>query len=162
MRAVDPGFRPDHVLVASYRLPLNQYPTHDRVHSFHLEVTDRLSAKPGVVAAGITSILPATGLIGGADFTIEGEPTDKWKMKFAMFTTTYGDYFHAMAIPLIEGRYFTENDNVTSLPVVIVNQSMARHSWPGQQATGKRFHVGNPNSGLPWLTVVGVVRDVKL
>ena len=162
MRAVDPGFSPDHVLVASYRLPLNQYPTDDAVNSFNHEVTDRLSAKPGVVAAGIASVLPATGLVGGADFTIEGESTDKWKMKFAMFTTTYGDYFHAMEIPLIEGRYFAENDNSKSLPVVIVNQSMARHSWPGQQAVGKRFHVGNPNSGLPWLTVVGEVTDVKL
>jgi putative ABC transport system permease protein len=83
-------------------------------------------------------------------------------MKFAMFTTTYGGYFHAMGIPLIEGRYFTQNDNAKSLPVVIINRSMARHSWPGQQAIGKRFHIGNPNSGLPWLTVIGVVADVKL
>lgn len=162
MRAVDPGFRPDHVLVASYRLPLNQYPTDDAVKSFNHEVMDRLSDKPGVVAAGITSALPASGLIAGADYTLEGEPTDKWKMKFAMFTTTYGDYFHAMGIPLLDGRYFTEDDNSKSLPVVIINQSMAKHSWPGQQALGKRFHIGNPNSGLPWVTVIGVVADVKL
>jgi len=162
MRAVDPGFRPDHVLVASYRLPLEQYPTEDAANSFNHAVVDRLSGKPSMVAVGITSTLPATGMFGGADFTLEGEPSDRWKMKFAMFTMTYGDYFRAMGIPLLDGRYFTENDNSKSVPVVIVNQSMAKHSWPGQQAIGKRFHVGNPNSGLPWLTVVGVVRDVTL
>jgi putative ABC transport system permease protein len=74
----------------------------------------------------------------------------------------HGDYFRALGIPLIEGRYFTENDRADSPLVVIVNQSMAKHAWPGQDAIGKRMHLGNPKKGLPWATVVGIVADTKL
>jgi hypothetical protein len=87
---------------------------------------------------------------------------DRWKLKFAGFSVTYGDYFHAIGIPLIEGRYFTPDDRSDSLPVMIVNQSLARHAWPGQSAIGKRMHAGNPKKALPWATVVGVVADTKL
>jgi predicted permease len=161
MRAVDPGFRPDHVLVASYQLPLNQYPTELSVQKFDRALVDHLSGKPGVIAAGITDMLPATGNYRGAAYTIEGLPEDSWKLQFAQLSTTYGDYFNAMRIPLLEGRYFTANDRADSLPVVIVNQSMAKHSWPGQSPIGKRMHVGNPHKGYPWATVVGVVADTS-
>jgi putative ABC transport system permease protein len=89
-------------------------------------------------------------------------PAENWKLQFAMFSVTYGDYFRAMSIPLIDGRYFTTDDRSNAPPVVIVNESMAKHSWPGQQAVGKRIHVGNPNKKYPWATVVGVVGDTKL
>ena len=161
MRAVDPGFRPDHVLVAGYQLPLQQYSTNASAISFSHSVVDRLSNKPGIAAVGITNILPASGAISGATYTLEDQPAEAWKLKFSMFTTTYGDYFRAMDIPLIDGRYFTVDDRSDSPLVVIVNQSMARHCWPDQPAIGKHIHVGNPHKGLPWATVVGVVADTK-
>ncbi len=163
MRAVDPGFRPDRVLVAGYQLPLQQYSTHASADSFNHAVVERLLSQPGSVAVGITNVLPATGFSAGAAYTIEGEPADSWKPKFAMRAVTYGDYFRAMDIPLLDGRTFTVDDRSNTLPVVIVNQSMARHSWPGQWAIGKRMHSGSPQQqGAPWLTVVGVVADTKL
>jgi predicted permease len=161
MRAVDPGFRPDHVLVAGYELPLQQYSTRASIEEFNREVVDRLSSKPGVIAAGITTNLPAMGSFAESTYTIEGEPANNWKLKFAPFAITYGDYFRAMLIPLLNGRYFSDGDRSNSLPVVIINQSMAKHCWPGQRAIGKRMHVGNPQKGLPWATVVGVVADTK-
>jgi putative ABC transport system permease protein len=162
MRAVDPGFRPDHVLVAGYRLPLQQYSTQASSEAFARAVVDRLSGAPGTVAVGITTAVPSSGGFGETGFTIEGEPTASWKLKFAMFATTYGDYFRAMGIPLVDGRYFTEDDRSDSPLVIIVNQSMAKHSWPGQRAIGKRMHVGTPKHNLPWVTVVGVVADTKM
>jgi predicted permease len=162
MRAVDPGFRSDHVLVASYQLPLNQYNTQTSAEAFNRAVVDRLASKPGIVAVGITNSLPASGLHGGAAYTIEGAPVDSWKLKFSMFAFTYGDYFAAMSIPLLDGRYFTNDDRSNSSLVVIVSQSMAEHSWPGRRAVGKRMHIGNPHKGLPWATVVGVVADTKI
>ena len=162
MRAVDPGFRPDHVLVASYQLPLKQYSTDASADGFNHAVVDRLSSKPGIVAVGITNFLPASGLYHGAAYTIEGVPADSWKLQFSMFASTYGDYFHALGISLLDGRYFTLDDRSNEPLVVIVNQSMAQHSWPGQRAIGKRMHVGNPHKGLPWATVVGVVADTKI
>lgn len=162
MHAVDPGFRPDHALVARYRLPLNQYATDSSVTTFNRAVVERIARQPGVMAVGLTTGIPASGAFAGADFTLEGEATDKWKASFAYFAMVSGDYFHAMGIPLIAGRYFTENDHSTSPLVVIVNQAMAKHCWPNQEAVGKRFHIGNPKSQLPWVTVVGVAADVKL
>jgi putative ABC transport system permease protein len=161
MRAVDPSFRPDHVLVASYQLPLNQYSTDTSVDIFNRSVVDRLSSKPGMAAVGITNALPASGSYGASTYTIEDQPEGAWKLKFAMFGILYGDYFHALGIPLLEGRDFTADDHAGTPPVVIVNQTMARHCWPGQRALGKRMHAGNPHKGLPWATVVGVVADTK-
>lgn len=162
MREVNPGFSSDHVLVAGYRLPLQQYSTEASSDAFSHALVDRLSNKPGVIAAGIATAVPASGGFGESGFTIEGEPIADWKLKFAIFATPYGDYFRVMNIPLLDGRYFTEDDRSNSPLVVIVNQSMARHSWPGERAIGKRMHVGGPQKGMPWATVVGVVADTKM
>ena len=161
MRAVDPGFRPAHVLVAGYELPKKQYATNDAVDAFERMVVERLSAKPGIVAASITTTLP-TEFYGASSYTIEGEPASTWKLKFALFTSTYGDYFRTMDIPLLEGRTFTIDDRDNTLPVVIVNESMAKQNWPGQSAIGKRMHAGNPHKPMPWAMVVGVVADTKV
>jgi putative ABC transport system permease protein len=157
MRAVDPGFSPDHVLVAHYRLPAGDA----SAEAFNHEAVDRLSSKPGIIAAGIINALPASGFSAQAAYTIEGVSAERWKQKFSAFAITYGDYFRAMGIPLLEGRTFMMNDRSNAPLVVIVNQSMAQHSWPGQRPIGKRMHVGNPQKGLPWATVVGIVADTK-
>jgi putative ABC transport system permease protein len=162
MQAVDPGFRPDHVLVAGYQLPLSQYSTDVSADAFHHAVVERLSNKPGVIAAGITGVLPASGFSAQSAYTIEGMPAESWKLKFASFAVTYGDYFRAMDIRVLDGRTFTNEDRSNSPLVVLVNESMARHCWPAQRAIGKRMHAGNPQKGLPWATVVGVVADTKL
>ena len=161
MRAVDPGFRPDHVLIAEYRLPLNQYATDASVDLFNRAVIDRLASKPGMIAVGIADQRPASGTVRETAYSIEGMPAESWKLQFAALSTTYGNYFQAMGIPLLEGRYFTMDDRFNSPLVAIVSQSMARQSWPGQSAIGKRMHVGNPKKELPWATVVGVAADAK-
>jgi putative ABC transport system permease protein len=159
MRAIDLGFRPDHVLVAGYHLPAAQYSTQYSFDTFNGAVADKLSAKPGTVAVGLATTLPASDQAAQAAYTIEDEPVDRWKLKFAGFTITYGDYFGAMQIPLRKGRYFDEHDRADSPLVIIVNQTMAKDCWPGKDPIGKRMHVGNPRKGLPWATVVGVVAD---
>jgi putative ABC transport system permease protein len=162
MLAIDPGFRPDHVLVATYQLPLRQYPTDASINTFNQAVLDTFSGKPGITAVGITNSLPGSGLFSSATYTIDGIPASIWKLQFANFASTYGDYFRALDIHLLDGRTFTAADTPRSPLVVIVNQSMARHCWPGQRAIGKHIHVGNPQKGLPWATVVGVVADTKI
>lgn len=162
MLSVDPGFRPDHVLIAGYQLPVRQYPTASSIATFNREVIDRLSSQPATVAVGIADSLPDTGSGARGGFTIEGAPVVGWKLKFAPFIQTYGDYFHALGIPLIAGRSFTARDRSDAPLVCIVDESMARRAWPGQSPIGKRLHLGNPSRGLPWATVVGVVPDVRI
>jgi putative ABC transport system permease protein len=162
MQEVDPGFRPDHALVAGYQLPVQQYPTATSVANFNRAVVDQLSNKPGVTAAAISNAVAVSGGFPLSAYTVEGVSAENWKLKFAAFTSVYGDYFAAMGIPLLEGRTFTVHDNSDALLVVIASQSMARDCWPGRSALGKRIHFGNPRKGLPWATVVGVVADTKM
>lgn len=162
MRAIDPGFHPDHVLVAGYQLPLNQYPSNASAEVFSREVVTRLSNKPGIVSVGMINAAPATGRYPKTAYTLEGKSTDNWKPEFAVFSVVFGDYFRAMRIPLLEGRYFDADDRSNSAPVVIVNESMAKHCWPGERAIGKQMHVGGPQMKRSWATVVGVVADTKM
>lgn len=162
MLAVDPGFRPDNVLIADYQLPQEKYSTNASVNTFNRETIDRLSGKPGVTSAALSSLVPGSDAVALAAYTVEGQRAEGWKLKFAQFGVVDGDYFHALGIPLLEGRGFTPTDRTGAPPVVIVSQSMARHSWPGQEALGKRMHVGNPRKPMPWATVVGVVADTKI
>ena len=162
MLAVDPGFRPENVLAASYQLPIEQYATHTAANNFGHAVIDRLMTKPGVVAVGITNSLPTLNNGGLAAYTVEGQPAASWKLTFATFVITDGDYFQAMGIPLLAGRYFTPQDRAGAPLVVLVNEAMAKHCWPGQNALGKAIHVGNPQKGYPWATVVGVVGNTAL
>ena len=76
----------------------------DPVRAAHA-VVDRLWSKPGVIAVGITSGLPASDASAQSVYTVEGVSVDSWKLKFAAFAITYGDYFTAMRIPLLDGRY---------------------------------------------------------
>ena len=72
-----------------------------------------------------------------------------------------GDYFQAMGIPLLSGRFFTNADAANKQLVVIVNRKLAEHYWPGSDPVGKRLHIGTPSMQVPWMTVVGEVADVK-
>jgi predicted permease len=162
MLAVDPGFRPDHLLIAGYKLPAQQYATELSIARFNREVVDRLASQPATVAVGLANTLPDTGGGGRGGFTIEGISTAGWKLRFAPFIETYGDYFRALGISLIEGRHFTDRDRSDAPLVCIVDQSMAKQEWPGQSPIGKRLHIGNPKRTLPWAIVVGVVPDVRI
>jgi predicted permease len=162
MLAIDPGFQADHVLVGSYALPSAQYPANANVETFNRAVIRDLASKPGVLAAGLGTFVPSSGTSGMSGYTLEGERADGWKLKFAAFDQVYGNFFEALKIPLMAGRLFTENDRAGAPPVVIVSQSMAEHSWPGQNPIGKRMHAGNPKRSYPWATVVGVVGNTRI
>lgn len=161
MLAVDPGFRADHVLVAGFQLPIDQYKTYIAADNFNREVMDRLSSKPGIVAVGVSSMVPGVGY-GQSAYTIEGQPVEGWKLQWAVFASISGEYFKSLGIPLVEGRTFTQADRANAPLVAIINQTMAKHCWPGQDVIGKRMHAGNPHKGLPWATIVGVVADTKV
>jgi putative ABC transport system permease protein len=122
---------------------------------------DRLSAQPGIESVGLGNALPGSENWAAAAYTVEGVPASAWRLQFAPFATVDGGYFQALGIPLLDGRRFDADDRPDSVPVVIVNRSMAEHLWPGQRAIGKRLHVGNPQKPYPWATVVGIVADIK-
>ena len=161
MRQVDLGFRPEHTLTASYSLP-KQYATQTMVNEFNRELLLRLQQLPGTKAAGFISILPGSGDGGSETFVVEGyTPPKGANMNSATPFHVYGDSFQALGIPLLRGRFFTLADQADSQLVVIVNDKLAQHYWPGQDPLGKRLRMGTPQMQTPWLTVVGEVAGVK-
>jgi putative ABC transport system permease protein len=162
MREVDLGFRPDHTLAASYSLPQKQYPTQSSIDEFNRELLGRLQQLPGVKSVGITSFLPDGGSNNNSVFVAEGYvPAKGAGLDLATTIQVQGDYFQAMGIPLLHGRFFTPDDKAGSQLVVIVNQKMAEQSWPGQDPIGKRMRLGTESMQTPWAVVVGEVANVK-
>ncbi len=161
MRAVELGFRPEHVVIANYSLPQRQYASQAAVDTFNNELLRRLRQLPGAEFAGLTSFVP-TSSPGNTAFVAEGYvPPKGANMSLACVSQTQGDFFRAMGIPLVRGRFFTESDKAGAPLVVIVNRKLAGHYWPGQDPIGKRLRLGTPESQTLWLTIVGEVADVK-
>ncbi len=162
MRAVDLGFRPDHVLTASYSLPQKQYATQAAVDEFNHELIRRLQQLPGVKSVGLTSFLPASGGNSNTAFIAEGYVAPKGAgMNLATLVTVEGDYLQTMGVPLLSGRFFTPADTADTQLVAIVNHKLAEHCWPGSNPVGKRLRLGMQETKTPWVTVVGEVADVK-
>jgi predicted permease len=162
MRAVDLGFRPDHVLTASYSLPQKQYATQAAVDGFNHELIRHLRQLPGVKFVGLTSFLPASGGDSNTVFEAEGYVAPKGAaMNLATKVIVEGDYLQSIGVPLLSGRYFSSADTADTQLVALVNRKLAKRCWPGSDPVGKRLRMGLQEPKIPWLTVVGEVADVK-
>jgi putative ABC transport system permease protein len=132
-------------------------------NNFYQQVLDRVENLPGVVAAGYSTSVPLSWKGGTSGFYPENFQEPIPGMSYdANHRQVSADYLRAMNIPLRQGRYFTKGDNENSLPVVIINETMARQYWPGDNPMGRRFKVGDPDDPeRPWTTIVGIVADVR-
>jgi putative ABC transport system permease protein len=158
----DPGFDARQLLTMRTQLPPERYGDAERRVTFVERAVDEIRALPGVTAAAAISTLPCDGLDIWSYATIEEhvERHPRGEIFLGRITVT-PEYFATMGIPLLEGRDFTELDDVAAQSVVIVNRTLAQRFWPGQSAVGKRLKYGARDAEGPWLTVVGVVGDVK-
>jgi putative ABC transport system permease protein len=179
---VDPGFRADNVLTMQISLPQDKYPDDrpDSTFGFYRRLVDRVASLPGVESAGLTSALPLTNSGSSSLFSVEGRvaPKSLEEIPTMQFRRTGGDYFNTLAIPLIKGRYLGLGDTRDTLPVAVINESLARIYFPNEDPIGKRVWLGPPEELIPpeWIppgmnldlegfrftrwTIVGVVKDV--
>lgn len=159
---VELGFNPDHVLTARTSLPRSSespYRDFARREAFYRQVLERVSAIPGVTAAGYTTFLPLTNGGGTSYFLIEAEaPPARVYQNDANIRVITSNYLQTMGIRLLAGRHFDATDGPTSMPVALINDTMAQRFWRGRSPVGSRFKENEP--GAPWITVVGVVADV--
>ncbi|MGA7242259.1 MAG: ABC transporter permease [Terracidiphilus sp.] len=163
MRAVDLGFSPQHVTTAAYSLPQQQYSKQSQIDTFNRELLLKLNQLPGVQFAGLTSMLPSQGVHNNQTFVVDGYvPPPGANMNLATVTQVIGNFFPAMGIRLLHGRFFTEADHAGTQLVLIVNHKFAQHYWPNQDPIGKRVRIGTEQMQTPWLTVVGEVSDTQL
>ena len=159
LRAGDLGFSPHSVLTITVDLPDSTYRTPQQLRAFHQRTLAELSRLPGVSASGAVNLLPMGGFLTMGTFQVEGGQRPRGFMVDKPCISP--GYFKAMGMPLLRGREFTEADNETVPGVVVVSQSVARTLWPSQDPLGKRISMEDEPKPEDWLTVVGVVDDVK-
>jgi putative ABC transport system permease protein len=162
LRDVNPGFDPENVLTMRVALPGKRYSKPEQQMIFFRELTQRVSALPGVEAAGAALSLPlgGSGDTAGRSFIREGHPlTPEETLQTDYFVLT-PDYFKTMRIPVKTGRAFTDRDTAETPPVVVVNESIAQRIFPGEDPIGKRILVW-PDEKFA-REIVGVVNDVKV
>jgi predicted permease len=162
VQRVEPGFAPQNVLSLRMTTMGTAYAERARRLIFYRELWERVRRLPGVEAAGGVSILPLAGGISWGGVTIEGyNPASGQSAIQADGRVASVGYFETMKIPLLRGRFFTEQDSQEAARVAIIDENMARAYWRDTDPIGKRLKFGGANSDAPWMTVVGVVANVK-
>jgi predicted permease len=164
LQQVDPGFDPKNVLTLRISLPDADYGEDPKVVAFWQDLTARLSTLPGVEGASAMYGLPPIRPINANDTEFESVPqtpdgpahnVDYWPF------VTHG-YFETMKIKVLEGRVFDRRDAAGTPPVAVINQTMAKRFWGNRSPIGQRVRVPGPDDDpQPWMTVIGVVADVK-
>src|SRR5580700_5697633 len=159
LRMQDLGFHPENVLSTSLDWPESRYHDGPPARALLARLTSEVSSLPGVISTSFSSGAPLDDGWGRL-FAIEGHPVDLKDMTFINHIVVTPGYFHTLAIPLLQGRDFTENDFDTP-HIVIVGETFAKKNWPNESPLGKRLRFGPPKNNEPWHTVVGVVADAK-
>ncbi len=162
LQNLDPGFRPENVWTMEVSVAGSREAEPSRRAIFFRELLQRVRAIPGVDAAGAINHVPLAGDLWSQSFVLEDRalpppgatPNAAWRV-------VQPGYFRAMGIRLQAGRDLTDQDTEATPGVAVVNQTMARRYWPSSTAIGKRFHWGDAQGRGPWITIVGVVRDVE-
>jgi len=162
LMSIDPGFRPDHVITMHVSMTGDAW-TEARRAAFVDDLTTRATALPGVIKAGVVSSLPIDGSSWYSVFSAQDKPAPpRDQLPSAAITLATPSYFEAIGIRLLRGRTFTAADRDGSGLVIVINESLARRIWPGEDAVGKRIKRGFPDQPGDWREVVGVVADVKV
>ena len=160
LNSVEPGFNAEELLTMILELPESRYKEIPKQTQYRASVLEAVNSLPGVEAAMISEV-PMSGNSLNNDFVIEGSPPIAPGDEPDLYSrTVMGDYFRVMQIQILQGRDLTPQDDAKSLPVGVVNESMVRTYFPNENPIGKRIRWVRDDKA-PWVTIVGVVRDVK-
>jgi predicted permease len=161
LQRVDPGFNPEQVMIGHLLLPQSRYRTGAEQTRLYRQLIEGLAARPELRAAAVGFPGPFRGSSANGSFDIDGRPAaSRTDRPFAYIGTVSGGYFEAMGIPLLAGRTFLDHDVDNAPGVTIVSAALARKYWPGESPIGKRIRFDDDPSA-PWITVVGLVGDVR-
>jgi putative ABC transport system permease protein len=158
LQQVESGLRPEGVVTMRVSLPASRYDTAQKTSGFYRDVLERVSALPGVEAAGIINMLPLQRYGNNGEIQVEGRPPlPPGQVPLTEYRRASAGYFKALGIPLLAGRVFEAADEAEGARSVVVSQTLVRTFFPEGEALGKRINPG----GDSWWTIVGVVGDVK-
>lgn len=162
MQSIDPGFRTERIFTARLALQRPKYNSSDHYKAFYKQLLERVENLPGVESAAAVLMRPLSGTVGwDFPYTVEGQgPQDHLANPYSNYEAISPNYFRTMGITIVKGRDFEARDE-NGERVAIINETMAHRYWPGREAIGGRIKFGPPESKAPWMTVVGVVKDVR-
>ncbi|MFY9611397.1 MAG: ABC transporter permease [Blastocatellia bacterium] len=163
---VDAGFNAHNVLTMKMSLPRSKYKDGSAAASFYRQLLEKIQALPGVESAAAISHLPLSGDYWGGTLTFEGVTANAERGNLASFEVDQRvitpDYFTTMKTPLLEGRFFTAQDQRSKPFVAIIDETLARRLWPNANPVGRRVTFGRfPDKPDPWIEIVGVVRHIR-
>ena len=161
LTGVDPGFNPHNVLTLRVSLNGEKYRGGVVQSAFFDRLAQQVQAIPGVDSAALVFPLPFSGPIQNSPFAVVGRPANLADELSTQFNIISPDYFRTLGIRVTQGRVFNERDTEGSPPVVIVNETLARRIWPGENPLGKRLTVGRGRAATIEREVVGVFADIK-
>jgi putative ABC transport system permease protein len=156
---VNPGFEPQQLLTWQMNLP-ERLGTPEQRRAFYRDFFDRIQRLPGVMSVGGTTRLPLGSTSVSTTVDIQGKPRPPAERPEVEFRRNLHDYFEAMRIPIVRGRGFSTDDGPDAPPVVVINQTMARRLFAGEDPIGQHVRTG-PSASAPWLEIVGIVGDVR-
>jgi len=163
LQHVDLGFKSDNLLTVKMILPASKYSEYRQRIAFVDQVLERVKILPGVFSAGTTTNIPLEREIAyDSVFSVEGRPpVNPNDVPITSHRLVSPDYLKTLGVTLIKGRLIDETDRAGKPPVVVISEELAREAWPGEDPLGKRIKRVRPNQDFPWMTVIGVVKDVK-
>src|SRR2546427_10835518 len=164
LQAVNPGFNPNNVLTMKVSLHGPNYQKVGPIIAFHDQLLEKIKTLPGVQAVATRSHVPIAADDGYANlsFAIEGRLPDAANRLTAFYNAVSPDYFQTMEIPVLKGRPFEARDDRKSQSVIIINETLARRYFPGEDPIGRRMTLNDEDpKEEDWATIVGVVRDTK-
>jgi len=170
LQNTDRGIDLKNVLTVQIALPKTKYVTPQQMAAFYQQTLQRIQSEPEVQSASAVNFLPLTNFGDATSLTIEGRTSPVLgQTTTASYRVIDPNYFRTMSIPLLRGRYFTEQDNDESHGVVMINQTMAHRYWPDEDPIGRLIKPQFPAANVPWrpattntwLAIVGVVADVN-
>ena len=161
LASTNQGYDRRKVLTFEVALPESKYRQASQARAFYDQLVDRLGALPGVEAAAAALSLPGKSAWTSTPYAAEGQPpTAPGELRVVTEEAVTPEVFHVLRIPVVKGRALTAQDGPNSPRVVVLNASLAKRLWPGQNPLGKRLHFGSSEAVAPWCTVVGVVGDI--
>jgi len=164
LQRVNPVVNAGKLLSVEINLSETRYPKPAQAATFFQELIRRVESLPGVERVSLSTIQPLSGVAENNPFCIEGRPLDFNNAPVAGWQHVTPNHFRTLGVPIIAGRDFTERDNDKSSGAgggaAIINETMARRYFPNEDPIGKRLTLGLPRPDNPWLTIVGVVKDI--
>ncbi|HET8948039.1 MAG TPA: ABC transporter permease [Candidatus Polarisedimenticolia bacterium] len=162
LQRVDPGFDTGRLVTMRLSLPDVRYGDGAKRAAFYRDLVAQAATLPGVRSAAVSMAVPPDQLQMTNPFTVEGRPIPKDRSApLAAQLLISPGYFATLGAPILAGRVFTSADREGTTPVILINQAMARQVFPGEDPIGRRLALGGPTDHPQWVTIVGVVGDVR-